>query len=212
MQREMEKEMQNMFGNLEKQLEGVRKMAAEKKRATQREGTQIMPKLKKQTTAARVETFTWVAEAVTQGIEVDPQIYEKLFDQYDADKSGSLDMNQIKKLMKEVAMSEVELCKKALTSGELEKSMEGNPMGTAMLPMVRGQVQAKQNLAEAKVKHIDEASAKDIKKQLDITGDDRVTKTEFMGRIEQTFFFEQQMSAKMQEQMGGGAQPECTQQ
>jgi len=218
MQREMEKEMQNMFGDLEKQLEGVQKLAAEKRRETEQKGRDIMPKLLKQKTAFRVEAFEYIAEAINQGIPIDAKIYETLFDQYDSDNSGSLSMEQIKKLIKEVAMSEVKLCEHALTSGELEKQLEGNPMGGMMLPMIRGQVETKKRIAQAKVEHIETSTAEEIKQKLDVTGDGKVTKTEFMSKIEQTFWFEQQMSAQMQQSMGfgggngGGAPPECQQQ
>ena len=47
-------------------------------------------------------------------IPIDAKIYETLFDQYDSDNSGSLDMTQIKKLIKEVSMSEVALCEHAV--------------------------------------------------------------------------------------------------
>jgi len=214
-QMELQQMMGAMFGgNIQDQMAGLKKFEQEKKRETEKKGKAIMPKLKRQKTANRVEAFEYIANAIALGLEVKEDIYATLFDQYDTDNSGSLDMEQIKKLIKDVSMSEISRMNDFLTSGELEIQMKAVPMGEMMIPMARGQIEAKRNMAQEKVKHIDKATVEEVRQKLDIKGDGKVTKEEFLSRVEQTFWFEEQMQAmemarrNQQQQNPGECQPQ----
>jgi len=198
-----EADLQDFFDDMETQLQSIKELA-DMKRANTLRAQDVMPKLEENNTENRIDIFVWIAEAINLGLPIDSSIYQKLFDQYDIDQNGSLSMDEMKLMIREVAQSEVRLCDKALTSGELEKSLEKQPMGNVLLPMIRGQIEDKKRAAQARSEQVDETTANEIRKKLDVDADGRVTKIEFMAKIEETMWFEQQMNARLQQQAGIG--------
>jgi len=218
MKKQLDKDLGGLFGDLEGQMKAVQDLKAKTKKELEKKKQDVMPKLLRQGTRNRIEAFSYIAEAVNEGMAIDNRIYERLFDQYDTNKSGYLEWGQIKNLVRDVAKSQVELCERVLTSGELEKQMEGNPIGKMMLPALRGEVESKKRVAQAKVDNLQDYSVEEVKNKMDMAGDDRISKTEFMAHIEHTFWFEQQTAAKMRQEMGNlqtqmggmdGQPPEC---
>jgi len=199
-----EADLQDFFDDMETQLQSIKELA-DMKRANTLRSQDVMPKLEENNTENRIDIFVWIAEAINLGLPIDSSIYQKLFDQYDIDQNGSLSMDEMKLMIREVAQSEVRLCDKALTSGELEKTLEKQPMGNVLLPMIRGQIEDKKRAAQARSEQVDETTANEIRKKLDVDADGRVTKIEFMAKIEETMWFEQQVNAKLQQQAGIGA-------
>ena len=49
-------------------------------------------------------------------------------------------------------------------------------------------METKKRIAQAKVEHVENATVEEIRQKLDVTGDGKVTKTEFMSKIEQTLY------------------------
>ena len=61
-------------------------------------------------------------------------------------------------------------------------------MGNVLLPMIRGQIEDKKRAAQARSEQVDETTANEIRKKLDVDADGRVTKIEFMAKIEETMY------------------------
>lgn len=197
--------LQELFDDMDTQLRSIKELADLKRASTNEAARDVMSKLKENNSEYRIDTYVWIAEAVNLGLPIDSSIYQKLFEQYDIDQTGSLNMDQLKLMIREVAQAEVRLCDKALTSGELERNLEPHPLANVLLPRIRGQIEKKKQIAQSTSEEVDEITANEIRKKLDVNADGRVTKIEFMARIEETMWFEQRSNAIYQQHAGIGA-------
>ena len=86
-------------------------------------------------------------------------------------------------------------------------------MENMMLPIRRGLMKTQIRFLKANVEHIENATVEQIKEKLDITGDERVTRIEFLSKLEKPLYlfmklvgesleilswFEQEMVSSMQ--------------
>merc|ERR1719192_2014085 len=102
--------------------------------------------------------------------------------------------------MKEHATAMVNVFDQCLTSGELEQSMAGNPLADMMVPMIRGQMEAKKAMYQRKSEMVEDMDAQQTRGQLDVNSDGRVKKAEFLANLENTLFLEQKMGGEANQQ------------
>mmetsp|Transcript_22495 Transcript_22495/g.44584 ORF Transcript_22495/g.44584 Transcript_22495/m.44584 type:complete len:223 (-) Transcript_22495:273-941(-) len=159
----------------------------------------VLTNVKHGDSAAMVSMWSLLAKSVVAGVSVSPEQLEVLWGKYDKDQNGVLDLEEVKCMLEDVRLSRIQLLENALSAGSpFREQNRGNPIAFAALEQ---EMKSKLYSLQSEQNSFDEHEVKSIFSNLDVNGDGKIQKTEFLCRAEETIFSEQRQARQVVDNM-----------
>jgi len=135
-----------------------------------------------------------------------------LWEQYDADKSGTLDGKETLGLMRDIVDQSEKVAMADIDKQKAELLADKSGMGAMMLGVVSGmEAMMKKMIAVSRAKVTDEAAA-NLLKRFDNDGDGKVTKDEFLANANQLLFKDDPLMQGVSEEEAAKIEKEANEQ
>lgn len=178
---------QNSINELEAQIEALKKMQEKQIADVQQEQGKVMRSVLDGGDASHM--WSLLAKSVVSGIHVSKDQLDVLWNKYDQDKNGILDMNEVKCILNDVNLSKIELLEQALApDSAFRETNKKNPMADFAEIEMKNKLYA---LQQQVTDGVNDTELHNIFSQLDDNGDGQIQKTEFFTKAEDVMFSEQ---------------------